>query len=116
MKVESLGFDIFRGPRGILPPHIRSGLENVGFRKLGVTAAFQILLEEREQYVFAVILAGVRTKLHASQMFAVITGPTAVNPRSNHERVEDSRVILFDRVECGERALQVFGIEPSADG
>src|ERR1700730_11406608 len=36
-------------------------------------------------------------------------------PGADHECVEDSGVVLVDGVEGAERALQIFGVEPSTD-
>src|SRR5580658_10340003 len=112
MEVESSWLRIFRRPRGILPPHICAGLKDVGFRKLGVAIAFEVLLKEREENVFAVILSGVGGKLHTSQVFADIAGPTAVYPGSDHEGSEDSGIVLVDRMKCRKRTLQILGVEP----
>ncbi len=104
---------IFRRPRGILPPHICASLENIGFRKFRITLAFKILLKEREQNVLAVVFACIGRELNPAQMIAIQAGPAAVHPRADDERVEDSGIIFINGVEGAERALQIFGVEPS---
>jgi hypothetical protein len=49
-------------------------------------------------------------------MIAVEARPAAMNPWSDDEGVENFGVVAIDGVEERERALQVFGIEPAANG
>ena len=49
-------------------------------------------------------------------MIAVIPRPTAVNPWANYKCVKNPRIVLVNRVERAERALQIFCVEPSAHG
>src|SRR5580698_10741812 len=112
MEVERLRFRVFRRPCGITAPHIGSGLEDVGLRQFRIGLAFEILLEEREKNVLAVEIAGVCRELGAAKVVAIEACPAAVNPGSDNKRVENVMVVLVDRVESAERALQVFGVEP----
>src|ERR1700678_2540618 len=106
MEIESLCLSALWRPRGIPPPYIGAGLEDIGLRKFGVAVVFEILLEERKQNIFPVIVAGAGSELHPPQVLAVEPRPPAVHPWTDHERVEDSGIVLVDGVECAARTLQ----------
>src|SRR5215469_3634091 len=115
-RVEIKG-PVFRTPRrpfGITPPHIRSGFKDEGFRKFGITAS-QVLLEKREQDVPAIEIARLGGEFNPAQALTVVASPSAVDPGTDYERVEDSRVVFVDSVERAEGTLQILGVEPSPD-
>ncbi len=100
MKEQSFGLGVLGRPRGVLAPHVCAGFEDIGFGKLGVAGAFQVVLKKWEQNIFAIVLAGVGGELNATQVRAVVAGPSAVNPGADDERVENSRIIFVDGMEC----------------
>src|ERR1035437_10761424 len=98
MEVEGFRFGILWRPCTVLSPHIRSCFEDIRFRKFGVAIALEVLLKERKENVLPIIFARVRGKIDSSQMLAVITCQSAMHPGSNHQRVEDPRIVLVDRM------------------
>src|SRR5208282_1908255 len=75
-----------------------------------------MLLKERKQNILPVILAGVRGELHTAKVIAVIPPPASMHPRPDYQGVEDTRIVLLNRMESAERPLQVFRVKPSAHG
>src|ERR1019366_6900914 len=116
IQVEHLCLDTFGRPSVILPPHVGSGFEDIGFGKLRVTVALQIGLEERELNLLAKVLAGVRREIHKSQAPAFVARPSAMHPRALDQRVEDSGIVLIDGVKGAQWSGEVFGVEPSPNG
>ena len=115
MEIQRLRLGVLRRPGRVLPPYICARLEDIGFGQLRIAIAFEILLEKREENIAAVIVASVGSKLHPSQMIAVVPAPSTVHPGADHQAVENPRIVLVDGVERREGALQILGIEPSPD-
>src|SRR4029077_7485671 len=116
VEIENFLFGRLRWPGIILAPDICAGFEDVGLGQFSVGVSFQVLLEKRKNDVLAVVITGVRDKTDAAEMIAVEAPPAAMNPGSDDEGVENFGVVAIDGGEERERALQVFGIEPAADG
>src|SRR5215472_18609753 len=112
VEIKGPGFRTLRRPFRITPPHIRSGFKDEGSRKFGITAA-QVLLEKREQDVLAIEIARLGGEFNPAQALTVVASPSAVDPGTDYERVENSRVVLIDSVEGAEGTLQILGVEPS---
>ncbi len=55
-------------------------------------------------------------KRHVAQLVAVAARPAAVDPRAHDQRVGDAGALLFDGAVGLQRAEQVLGVEPAADG
>src|SRR5215831_19340421 len=114
VEIKGPGFRTLRRPFGITPPQIRSGFKDEGLRKFGITAA-QVLLEKREQDVLAIEIARLGGEFNPAQALTVVASPPTVDPATDYERVEDSRVVFIDSVESAAGALQILGVEPSPD-
>ena len=114
VKVERLWCGGLGRPRIVAAPHIGSGLKDDG---LGQRLAFalQIMLEEGELNVGAEVVGGFGIELHIAQMAAIAARPAAVHPWAFNERGRRIGIEFADGVEGAVRALEVFGIKPSAD-
>src|SRR5208337_4459528 len=106
VEIQSLPLGALWRPGRVLSPYICARFENVGFGQLGITVAFEVLLEKREEDITAVVLTGVGTKFHPCQAIAVEPVPSAVHPGADHQAVEDPRIVLVDGAERCEWALQ----------
>src|SRR5579885_3106517 len=98
VKRSRLGF--LRRPGRILPPHVSSGFEDISFRQLGVSSAFEVLLEKWKENVLSIIIAGIRGEIDTAKVVAFVTAPAAVDPGTDHESVENTRIVLLDGVVC----------------
>src|ERR1700732_3423768 len=73
------------------------------------------MLKERKLNVGPEKLGSFRFELHVSEMIAVRERPTAVYPRTNHQHVQNTMIILVNRIKRPERAGEVFRIEPATN-
>ena len=84
---------------------IRAGVKDVDLFDLrDVAYVFQEVIEERQLEMFAIIDAGLHSKVRRAQPIAISPGPTAVTPRAHHQHVKDSRILLFDTLISSQRA------------
>ena len=73
------------------------------------------MLEEAHLQI-AEELGGLEAELRAAQAVATAQPPAAMRPRTHDQGVGDTRVLLLDRTVGLERAVQIFGVEPTANG
>ncbi len=63
--------------------------------------------------MLAKIFAGVGVELQIPQLVPRPARPSAVPPRSHHQRARRSRPVLFERMEQLQRTREILGVEPS---
>ncbi len=80
-------------------------------------AVLEVVLEERELDLVSIPLRRRRVERDRSEPVAGRARPAAVEPRPHHEHVaRHRRAQPLDRSVDVQRAVEVFGVEPSADG
>ncbi len=114
-EVERLCGGLRRRPGVHLPPLVPPGLEHVGFGQPGVRRVLQVVLEERELDLLLEEAAGLRAEPHVAEVLAVAR-PPAVGPRPHDEGVRRAGAVALDVLVGLERAEEVLGVEPAADG
>src|ERR1700756_209819 len=85
----------WRRPAGILPPRVRSCLEHVGLRRR-FALALQVVLKERELYLFAEKVAGLCVERDVAERGAVAARPPTMHPWAFNNRVRRARIRLLD--------------------
>ena len=105
-----------RGPGVVGLPLVRAGLEDPGLGEAGRSLALQVILEERELDVFAIELGRLGVERHGAQRCAVAARPAAVAPGPHHQHVGRPGAGRLDVLVGLERAEEVLGVEPAADG
>src|SRR5215467_596968 len=113
LQVKRSRLCFLRRPRCVAAPYIRPRLKNVGLWQPRPRSSLQMLFKEWKENVLPVKVTGVRSKIDAAKMFAVIARPSPVYPGAYHERIEDPGIVLVDGMESSEWALQIFRIEPA---
>ena len=53
-----------------------------------------MLLKEWKENVLAIKVPRVRSEIDTAKVVAIVTRPTAMYPGTNHERIEDPRIVL----------------------
>ena len=128
LKVQRAGLRLLRRPGRVAAPDVGAGLKHVGLGQFGiwpdtgfgagfggrVVFAAQVLLEEREQHVLAVVLGRGCAEADVADARAVQPGPAAVRPRAHHQQVHSAGVETVNGCESTQRALRVFGVVPAA--
>ena len=84
--------------------------------RLPLALALQMELEERELDLLAIELGGLGVERDVAQRRAVAAAPAAVDPGTHHDRVRRAGARLLDAAIRLQRAEQVLGVEPAADG
>jgi len=86
-------------------------------RDIAVADALQVVLEERELDLLSIELSRLCPEADVAECVAVPARPTAVDPRTHHERVPlVVRTLLLHRLVAVDGPEQVLGVEPAADG
>src|SRR5262249_13552854 len=96
---ERPGLGALGRPRIEPPPAVRAGLEHPRLGVLVVALALEVVLEEREEDLLAVELAGLRGERHVAELVAVAAVPPAVHPRPHHQRVVLRRAVRLALLE-----------------
>ena len=105
-----------RRPGVVLPPDVRSRLEHPRLRVRQRNVAFQMVLEKWQLDLLAIEFGRRGVELGVPERFAVSLGPAAMQPRSHDEHILRPRAAGFNVLINFQRAKQVLGIEPAADG
>ena len=100
--------------RIVTPPHVRSGLEYLGFVR-SLAFSLQVMLEERKLDVGAKVVGRIGIELHIAQTAALAARPAAVNPGSLDERGGRIGVEFADRVEGAIWPREILRIVPAAN-
>ena len=98
----------------VTPPHVRSGLEYLGFVR-SLAFSLQVMLEERKLDVGAKVVGRIGIELHIAQTAALAARPAAVNPGSLDERGGRIGVEFADRVEGAIWPREILRIVPAAN-
>ena len=110
----AVGFGGGGRPAVELAPLIHPGLKHVGLGKASVAAALQVIKEERQLDVFAVVDAGLRAEVDVAEPVAIAAREAAVIPRTHHQHVDGGRAVLLHEVVLAQQALRIFGVVPAA--
>ena len=103
------------GRPGIEPaPLIHARFEYPRFWKLAIAFSFQVVGEERELNLLAVVQACLRAEAHVTNALAVTAREPSVSPRAHHNQIRCGRRILAHEIKLAQRPLQIFSVEPSA--
>src|ERR1044072_1846544 len=66
--------------------------------------------------MLTIVNAGLASKVGRPEPIAIRTHPASMKPRTHHQHVKDSGILLFDMLIGRERAKQIFIVVPTADG
>ena len=77
---------------------------------------FEEVIEEGQFDIFAVELGGLGVEADVAEGAAFAERPAAVHPRAHDQHVEGAGGTGFDGFVHLERAVQIFGVVPAADG
>src|SRR5438552_3760955 len=83
---------------------------------MGIAFAAEIVLEERQLDVFAVEGRSGGAEIDVAEPLPAGARPAAMAPRADDYHVENAGVLLLNRIIRFERAVEVLGVVPSADG
>src|SRR5262249_21941175 len=115
-EVALLGGCSLWRPSIVAPPDIRARLENISLGKLQLALLLEVVVEERELDLLAKELACLGGKAHVAKAVAVRSLPATVVPWPHHENVVGAWARFLHGPVDVERAKEVLGIEPPADG
>src|SRR5665213_555637 len=115
-EVKRRGPHILRRPGVISPPLIRAGLKDESIRQIEFLFILEIMLEERQFNLFAIEAAGFGAEGNISEVIPVAAAPSAVRPRTDHQRIRCLWIIAAYFFEDMQRAEKVLRVKPSADG
>src|SRR5262249_15828419 len=116
MKVEFLfRRPVTRRPVIVRSPFIRSGLVDQRFGQLPLTFVFEVITEKRKLYLLAEVDRRLVGEANVAQRIPVpIVVPSAVAKWPDDQNALVRRRLFYLLID-GERAVEVFGIEPARD-